>query len=76
MKKLYYQELSMKVDEFENKRQFRCVYVSPKLKEEELVLYINKNSDVSALLTECKKKVRWCYFFKKHSHFQQQYVKD
>lgn len=56
-KKLYYQELSMKVGEFENKRQFRCIYVSPKLKEEELVLYVNKNSDVSALLAECKSKM-------------------
>ncbi|XP_039253569.2 ubiquitin carboxyl-terminal hydrolase 7-like [Styela clava] len=56
-KKLYYQELSMKVGEFENKRQFRCVYVSPKLKEEELLLYINKNSDVASLLMECKKKM-------------------
>lgn len=48
----------MKVAEFENKRQFRCLYVSPKLKEEELLLYVNKSSDVSALLTECKAKVR------------------
>ena len=56
-KKLYYQELSMKISEFENLRQFSCIYVSPKLKEEEVVLHVDRNCNVSALLDECKAKV-------------------
>uniref|UniRef100_H2YBF2 Ubiquitin carboxyl-terminal hydrolase 7 n=1 Tax=Ciona savignyi TaxID=51511 RepID=H2YBF2_CIOSA len=56
-KRLYYQQLTMKVNEFENKRQFRCMFVWPSLKEEEIVLYPNKTSCVAGLLEECRKKV-------------------
>uniref|UniRef100_F6YGJ7 Ubiquitin carboxyl-terminal hydrolase 7 n=1 Tax=Ciona intestinalis TaxID=7719 RepID=F6YGJ7_CIOIN len=55
-KRLYYQQLTMKVNEFENKRQFRCMFVWPNLKEEEIVLYPNKTSCVAGLLEECRKK--------------------
>ena len=48
----------MKVDEFENKRQFKCVFVSPSLKEEELVVYPNKTGSVASVLDECRKKVQ------------------
>jgi len=50
----------MKVDEFENKRQFKCVFVSPSLKEDDVVLYPNKSGCVASLLEECRKKVRNC----------------
>ena len=60
-KRLFYQQLTMKVDEFENKRQFKCVFVSPSLKEEEIVLYPNWNDSVANLLEECRKKV--LFFF-------------
>merc|ERR1719228_13568 len=57
-KRLYYQTLTMKVDEFETKRQFRCVFVWPNLKDEELVLYPNRTSCVASVLEECRKKLR------------------
>ena len=47
----------MKVDEFETKKQFRCSYIVSSSKEEEIVLYPNRNSFVSDLLEECRKKV-------------------
>ena len=56
-KRLYYQMLSMKVDEFETKRQFKCIFVTPNLKEEEVLLYPNQNGCVTTLLEECRKKV-------------------
>ncbi|CAK8680531.1 unnamed protein product [Clavelina lepadiformis] len=56
-KRLYYQQLTMKVDEFETKRQFRCMYVHPNMKEEEVVLYPNKNGCVQSLLEECRTKL-------------------
>ncbi|XP_071796700.1 ubiquitin carboxyl-terminal hydrolase 7-like [Asterias amurensis] len=57
-KKLYYQKLSIKINELENKRQFKCIWVNVKLKEEELVLYPNKTDTVKDLLTEAKKYVQ------------------
>ncbi|XP_013790076.1 ubiquitin carboxyl-terminal hydrolase 7-like, partial [Limulus polyphemus] len=57
-KKIYYQQLSIKINELENKKQFKCVWVNSKLKEEtELVLYPNKNGSVADLLEEAKKVV-------------------
>ncbi|XP_050394501.1 ubiquitin carboxyl-terminal hydrolase 7 isoform X1 [Patella vulgata] len=57
-KKIFYQQLSIKINELENKRQFKCTWVNSKLKEEqELVLYPNKNGRVSDLLEEAKKQV-------------------
>ena len=58
MKKLFYQQLSIHVNELENKKQFKCIWVSPSLKEEkEIVLYPNKNGTVATLLEEAKKQV-------------------
>ncbi|XP_072029469.1 ubiquitin carboxyl-terminal hydrolase 7-like isoform X3 [Amphiura filiformis] len=57
-KKLYYQRLSIKINELENKRPFKCVWVNPKLKEEELVLYPNKTDTVRDLLREAHKYVQ------------------
>ncbi|XP_033118944.1 ubiquitin carboxyl-terminal hydrolase 7-like [Anneissia japonica] len=54
IKKLYYQRLTIKINELENKKQFRCVWVSSKLKEEEMVLYPNKDDTVAGLLMEAK----------------------
>ncbi|KAG8317461.1 positive regulation of DNA demethylation [Homalodisca vitripennis] len=58
VKKIYYQQLSIPVFEFENKRTFKCFWVGPKMKEEkELTLYPNKNASVAELLEEAKKVV-------------------
>jgi len=57
-KKIYYQHLSIRINELENKKQFKCVWVSDKLKEEkELVLYPSKNGTVAHLLEEARKHV-------------------
>ncbi|KAG9509762.1 Ubiquitin carboxyl-terminal hydrolase 7, partial [Fragariocoptes setiger] len=57
-KKIYYQQLTIRINELENKKPFTCVWVNSKLKEEkELVLYPNKNGTVQDLLTEAKKQV-------------------
>jgi ubiquitin carboxyl-terminal hydrolase 7 len=57
-KKLYYQQLSIRINELENKRQFKCIWVNGKLKDEkELVLYPNKNGCVADLLEEGGKQV-------------------
>lgn len=58
VKKMYYQQLSIRIDELENKRQFKCTWVNNKLKEEkELVLYPNKSGCVRDLLEEARKQV-------------------
>ncbi|UYV65714.1 USP7 [Cordylochernes scorpioides] len=57
-RKIYYNLLSIRVDELENKRQFKCLWVTTRLKEEkELVLYPNKNGKVADLLEEARKQV-------------------
>lgn len=57
-KKIYYQHLTIRVNELENKKQFTCVWINSKLKEEkELILYPNKNGTVQDLLDEAKKLV-------------------
>ncbi|KAK0051801.1 ubiquitin carboxyl-terminal hydrolase 7 [Biomphalaria pfeifferi] len=57
-KKLYYQQLDMKISELENKKQFKVLWLNSKMKEErELVLYPNKNGKVQDLLEEAKKQV-------------------
>jgi ubiquitin carboxyl-terminal hydrolase 7 len=57
-KKMYYQLLSIRIDELENKRQFKCTWVNSKLKDEkELVLYPNKSGCVRDLLDEARKQV-------------------
>lgn len=57
-KKIFYQQLSIRVNELENKKQFKCVWLGPKLKEEkELILYPNKGGSVADLLEEAKKQI-------------------
>lgn len=57
-KKMYYQHLTIRINELENKKQFTCTWVSSKLKDEkELILYPNKNGTVQDLLDEALKQV-------------------
>ncbi|XP_034946469.1 ubiquitin carboxyl-terminal hydrolase 7 isoform X3 [Chelonus insularis] len=57
-KKIFYLQLSIRVNELENKKQFKCIWVEPSLKEEkEIILYPNKNGTVATLLEEAKKQV-------------------
>ncbi|CAH0563456.1 unnamed protein product [Brassicogethes aeneus] len=59
-KKIFYQQLSIRVSELENKKQFKCMYVGPKMKEEkELILYPNKGGTVADLLEEAKKQIEF-----------------
>ena len=54
-KKMFYQKLTIPIHELENKRQFKCVWMSTDQKEEkELTLYPNKNGCVSQLLEEAQ----------------------
>jgi len=57
-KKIYYQQLSIRINELENKKQFKCMWLGTGMKEEqELVLYPNKNGTVADLLHEARKQV-------------------
>ncbi|ELT89456.1 hypothetical protein CAPTEDRAFT_149911 [Capitella teleta] len=56
-KKIYYQQLTIPINELENKRQFKCTWVNSRWREEELILYPNKNGMVADLLEEAKKQV-------------------
>lgn len=48
------------MNELENKKQFKCIWVGPKMKEEkELILYPNKGGTVADLLEEAKKQVEF-----------------
>lgn len=59
-KKIFYQQLSIKISEFENKKQIKCMWVGSKFKEEkELILYPNKGGTVADLLEEAKKQVEF-----------------
>uniref|UniRef100_A0A1B0FQ62 Ubiquitin carboxyl-terminal hydrolase 7 n=1 Tax=Glossina morsitans morsitans TaxID=37546 RepID=A0A1B0FQ62_GLOMM len=59
-KKLFYQRLSLSIHELDNKKQFKCIWVSNDLKDEkELVLYPNKNDTVKGLLEEAAKKIQF-----------------
>ncbi|KFB47954.1 hypothetical protein ZHAS_00016021 [Anopheles sinensis] len=60
VRKLFYQKLSININELENKKQFRCLYLMPNLKEEkELILYPNKNGTVRDLLEEARKVIEF-----------------
>lgn len=57
-KKIFYQQISIKINELENKKQFKCLWLGLNMKEEkELVLYPNKNGTVATLLEEAAKVV-------------------
>lgn len=60
MKKIFYQKLSMNINELESKKQFKCLWLSPNMKEEkELVLYPTKSGTVRTLLDEAAKVVEF-----------------
>jgi len=53
VKRVYYQRLQISISELENKKQFKCSWISSNLKEEkELFLYPNGNATVGDLLQE------------------------
>uniref|UniRef100_A0A803TQK4 Ubiquitin carboxyl-terminal hydrolase 7 n=1 Tax=Anolis carolinensis TaxID=28377 RepID=A0A803TQK4_ANOCA len=56
-KKLYYQQLKMKITDFENRRSFKCIWLNSQFREEEITLYPDKHGCVRDLLDECKKAV-------------------
>ncbi|CAG2121900.1 unnamed protein product, partial [Medioppia subpectinata] len=57
-KKIYYQQLTIRINELENKKPFKCIWVNSKLKEEkELQLYPNKNGTVHDLIEEARKQI-------------------
>lgn len=57
-KKIFYQQLSMNINELESKKQFKCLWLSINMKEEkELILYPNKNGSVKTLLEEAAKQI-------------------
>ncbi|KAL4835965.1 hypothetical protein H8958_008956 [Nasalis larvatus] len=56
-KKLYYQQLKMKITDFENRRSFKCIWLNSQFREEEITLYPDKHGCVRDLLEECKKAV-------------------
>lgn len=59
-KKIYYQHLTIRINELENKKQFTCIWINNKLKDEkELILYPNKGGTVQDLLDEAKKLVEF-----------------
>ncbi|XP_014255041.1 ubiquitin carboxyl-terminal hydrolase 7 isoform X2 [Cimex lectularius] len=58
VRKIYYQQLSIPINELENKRPFKVVWVGARMKEEkEIILYPNKGATVADLLEEAKKTV-------------------
>lgn len=53
VKRVYYQRLQIPINELENKKQFKCLWIAANLRDEkELVLYPNRNATVSDLLEE------------------------
>lgn len=57
-KKLFYQLLSIPIDELENKKQIKCIWIGKDLKEQkELILFPDKNGSVEDLLNEAKKHI-------------------
>ena len=55
-KKLYYQQLKMKITDSENRRSFKCTWLNSQFRKEEITLYPDKQC-VWDLLEECKKAV-------------------
>lgn len=59
-KKIFYQTLTMNINELETKKQFKCLYVGTNLKEEkDLILYPSKNGTVKQLLEEAAKQIEF-----------------
>ncbi|KAL1494339.1 hypothetical protein ABEB36_009953 [Hypothenemus hampei] len=59
-RKIFYQQLSVPINELDNKKQVKCLYVGPNMKEEkEMILFPNKNGTVADLLEEAKKQIEF-----------------
>jgi len=56
VKRIFYQKLTIPINELENKRQFKCFWCAdpPNGEEKELVLYPNRNATVNELFVEAK----------------------
>jgi ubiquitin carboxyl-terminal hydrolase 7 len=55
VRKIYYQKLNIKITELEERRQFKCIWISANLKlEKELTLMPHKKGTVKDLLNECR----------------------
>jgi len=56
VKRIYYQRLTIPINELEYKRQFKCTWLldPPNGEERDLVLYPNRNATVNDLFTEAK----------------------
>jgi ubiquitin carboxyl-terminal hydrolase 7 len=52
---MFFQQLTIPIHELENKKQMKCIFLSPEQKiDTEVTLYPNKNGAVSDLLAEAK----------------------
>merc|ERR1712079_314924 len=56
VKRIFYQRLTIPINELENKRQFKCFWCAdpPNGEEKDLVLYPNRNATVTDLFVEAK----------------------
>ncbi|XP_065899368.1 ubiquitin carboxyl-terminal hydrolase 7-like isoform X2 [Dysidea avara] len=62
----YYEKLSVRIDEFERKRVFKCFFVDAHLKEDrEVTVYVNKDGTVRDLLDEAATLVEFTDTIKK-----------
>lgn len=57
---LFYQRLSMNINDLEDKKPFKCMFLLPNMKDmKEVTLYPNKNGTVKTLLEEAAKVVKF-----------------
>lgn len=56
-KKMYYQELQISISDFESKKPIPLKFLHSTLKEDEIVVYINKNSNITDVIQEVKNKL-------------------
>eukprot|EP00118_Oscarella_pearsei_P005571 m.25698 g.25698 ORF g.25698 m.25698 type:complete len:1114 (+) comp28916_c0_seq2:103-3444(+) len=55
---LFYQKIPMRIDEYETKRELRCLFFSKSLKEaKELLLFVNVDSTIRDVLLAAKKQL-------------------
>jgi len=64
---LFFQRLSIPIDQFECKKLFKCTFVNLKLREEkDLTLYVDKNGTVEDLLQEAANEITFSEGSTKH----------
>lgn len=57
---LFYQRLSMNINELEDKKPFKCMFLLPNMKDmKEMTLYPNKTGNVKTLLDEAAKVIKF-----------------